>query len=126
MTAGAHSPEIPVTNPIDDHDSCWYLAQSAGERMAAGAAEGPTDTARGARRLATYRKEPVFANEADRWTGHLARLGLDEDGFAALLGEPPDTVRSRSAGPLEYAAVLAGAWERYDENVREAADHEPD
>ncbi|WBB76087.1 type 2 lanthipeptide synthetase LanM family protein [Micromonospora sp. WMMD1128] len=96
--------------PVDVSHPDWYLAYSLSERLGAGAPVGPVDEERGRLRLRRWREEPVFAGDSELFDSWLRALGLDEPALVRVLGEMPETVRSRFADVPDHVRTIERAW----------------
>ncbi|MEV0460108.1 type 2 lanthipeptide synthetase LanM family protein [Catellatospora methionotrophica] len=101
---------LPGHEPVDVANPSWYLAHSLTERLLAGDPAGPVDADRGRLRLDRWKNEPVYAGGEQLFQDWLDAIGLDEQSLTRVLGETPDTVRSRFAGPPEYVRTIERAW----------------
>ncbi|MEV4417475.1 type 2 lanthipeptide synthetase LanM family protein [Catellatospora sp. NPDC049609] len=107
---------------VNPDDAAWFLACSLRERLAGTGPAGPVDEELGRIRLKMWTDEPVHVRQPDRLAAHLSRHGLDEAGLVRILGERPETVRSRFGQAPDYARRLADAWRAHRGTARSAHD----
>ncbi|MGC4759094.1 type 2 lanthipeptide synthetase LanM family protein [Micromonospora trifolii] len=114
---------LPGHDPVDVSNPCWYLAYSLPERLGGAAPTGSVDEDRGRLRLDRWKNEPVFAGDTDLFESWLDALDLDEPTLARVLGETPETVRSRFADIPQYVRTIERAWRNHRPGETADTDH---
>lgn len=87
----------------------WYRAVTLAERAGTGS-PSEVNAALAARRLDRWRSQTPFQDE-EPLARRLSTEGLSAEGFAALLGEPPQRLRERFPDPPRWLLDLAEAFE---------------
>ena len=100
----------PADGPVDLSHPGWYLAHSLSERLGAGTPAGTVDEERGRQRLRRWKDEPVFDGGGELFDSWLRELGLDEPALVRVLGETPETVRSRFTDVPDHVRAIERAW----------------
>ncbi|MBY0523087.1 MAG: type 2 lantipeptide synthetase LanM [Gemmataceae bacterium] len=103
--------------------AAWSRAATLAERVAASrpAAAASSNGDRADQRLREWRAQPPFASGFS-FDARLAALGLSEDEFLRLLGEPDEALRARFPEAPKWLLELASAYESSTDLEPEAAE----
>lgn len=121
-----------MANADSTHDSAakqagltvpWEFAMSAAERIQNVAAPSRTDLERGKRRFDGWRRMVPFRGGPQEVEARLSSLEVSATELTALLGESPESLRSRRGGEPPWSRAFSAAWEKHQAGAGGGPDH---